>query len=1437
MRSPAFRLIPHFQAMQRRRLNLKLLLGLAGGALVVLVLIFFVHRWQVERNAGALLTLADQAQQSGNLGKAAEHLRAFVNFRPDDVTGYVKWANVTTDLAEKPTSTHNERVLANSVLEAAMRKAPEQSDLRRRLIDFKMKIGRLRDAREHLEVLIQERPDDPELQLLLARCLVADHEDDQAQRLLFGLVGYDRKSGTFDIRQARAAKQVEVYALLAALLRVRQELPELAEQVADQMVAANSNDFRAYLERGRFRMSLGKRDLAKQDLARAFEMAPQDPDAIVDWAAVKIEEKDFDAACQLLDRGIELAPTEERMYRQRASMEFFHRQDLATALKYVQMGLKAVPNDQSLTSFQAELQLRQEDRAGIDATLATMQKAEVDAEVIDYYRARRLTLDRKWIDAVREFERLRPLLAHWPERQNEISLYLGKCYERIGQPDRALEAYRLVLRTDARLEEAKDGVERMMRATGQAKPPGADTLSALTAEQLRLPAASRDWKRVEDKVEEEIRERKLDEAAAALLRVQLLMVRQQYDDAAALLATRLESEPGNLTLWLYSIAVTQMNPQQGAKPALQQLTAAERKFGDHVDLRLMRSKLLAQLREPDLPQRLRKLEDAPPTFSESERRRLWTGLASVYRSLGMADDLRRCWQLLAKSEPQNMSVRLQLFELAREREDNAAMQAALDEILEVAGSKQDSVWQYCEAARLLMLAAKSSDPAPQLIAAQELLDRSLKARPEWSQLHGLRAQLFTLQQRNDEAIDSYARAFELGPPQPNDVRQQVQLLSTQGRFEEAQRTLASLSQDRRRGVRPELQAEIYLRTGEVDEGLKLATEAIARDPNNAIKQVWYGQVLARAEETERAEQAFRRAVELAPQNPQTWLALVGNLVQAKQTEQAETELKRAAQQLDRAHGSLVQARGHEMLGQAAAAESHYQAALHANPADMALLRSAAAFYLGPVYTKPDGVSQGNVLLDRILAADRKKAADSPEIIAWARRTKARVIAGGGTYPDLLKAMSLIEANAIGGHWRPVDLSSAATILAARPEAVSRRKAIRFLKEVQDTQDLSVGEQLLLAELYNQLGDWEKCRAEMLDLLARQSSNPVVLRAYCQLLLARGLVSQAERYVERLTELEPDSLGSLLIRVQLLQKSNKTSEAVELATKGLPAIPSASDTQQLARAALLLRQAGLNDEAAKVMRQYVAFDLTARLALAEFVGKQGDLPQAFDLLDEAAKDQPAVDVARVAILILRERRSAGDTAGSKPKQAPDGDVAPFEARVAPWLAAAERQQPNSIPLLHQKSAWAEYCGKSDEEEAVYRAMLAQPELKRGERVLILNNLAFNLALRNKHVDESRQLIKEAIGIYGPSGFLIDTRAMVSLAAGDYEGAISDLNLAISEQDKPTRFFHLALAQQAAGNKTAAQRAFQEARKRGLTASDLSLLERSHHERLVRELGSS
>jgi tetratricopeptide (TPR) repeat protein len=379
----------------------------------------------------------------------------------------------------------------------------------------------------------------------------------------------------------------------------------------------------------------------------------------------------------------------------------------------------------------------------------------------------------------------------------------------------------------------------------------------------------------------------------------------------------------------------------------------------------------------------------------------------------------------------------------------------------------------------------------------------------------------------------------------------------------------------------------------------------------------------------------------------------------------------------------------------------------------------------------------------------------------------------------------------------------------------------LLQEIKEKQGLGLREQLILAQLYLRADEWPKCRTQMLETLGKHGSNQTVLSMYCRMLLDKKLIDQTQRWAGKLIEVDPTGDATMQIRAGLLVAQGKPDQATELLTGLLPSPIAHQDLRKLVTIATWLEQLELIPPAEKLLRRFVELEPRGELALAQFLGRHGDVEEAFEILLKNVNQQNRISVIQAAISTVRDRRTE---IGNR-----------YDKQIESWLDLAARDPALQRSALLQRASLRDVQGRHEDEEQLYRQLLARNDLTTAQRTLALNNLAFSLAMRNRAASGGMRLVKDAIEINGPTGALLDTRAMVSLSLGETERAISDLNLAISDIPKPSRYFHLALAQLAAGDKKSARISYLEAQRRGLKPEDVSQLERRMLENLLREIG--
>jgi cellulose synthase operon protein C len=868
-------------------------------------------------------------------------------------------------------------------------------------------------------------------------------------------------------------------------------------------------------------------------------------------------------------------------------------------------------------------------------------------------------------------------------------------------------------------------------------------------------------------------------------------------------------------------------------PKAERLVAeAARAMGDCVEVRLLQSQYLVQRRPDDVVPRLRKLLENADQFPEASRLQLWAGLLSAALQVGDMEQAGSLAQKIAQKQPNNALVRYFLFEKAIAAGDIPATKKALKEIEVVAG--QDSYWLYGQAVLLCLQTKDRKDVGPLMEQALNYLNRAGDLRKDWSRIPMVKAGIYLVQGKTDLALRSFQEAFDLGERNPAAIERMLQIYLQSQRIMEADQLLRRLE-----GERPSLpsawlkmEAEIAQQLGDTDRAVDRARKAVSPDSKSYSDQLWLGQMLAvfgmQAKEKEQAadaavllgdaEKAFRQAVKLEPKLPKVWVSLVAFLAAVGQQDKAETTIQEAETNIPAKDAPLALGRCYEIVKKPDDAQKQYEDALKAAPQDVLVARTLADFYrrVGKPLTAKE-------LLQKIL--DGKYQAKEPDL-AWARRELARVLAGSGRYPDLLKAESLVEQNLSGPGAVVADLRLLATLKESDPRPAEWDRAIVLLERL--GQSVTPDDRFTLAKLRSKKGDWIKASGLLRGLVASSAKDTRYLEFYIKALIDHNELSSAEGYCDHLDEIAPNSFITVSRRADLLCAKNQPRQAIELLknfvdnvdaqpqSRGLRLRLAAGKVIELGRQWTKPESASVVAEgmslAESLLRTYVKENPGHELVLAVFLGQHGKVGEALDMLEESLQIANVGEFSEACTCIVQ--------AGKCSKEQMQ--------RMSKIMQSAEVKFERPAPLLMALAALRTYQTLYSEAVGIYREILQ----KTPDDPAALNNLAVVQALQGVKLDESLKLVNQAMERAGPLGAMLDSRATVYLAMKDPEKALADMNASIAnkEEETPVRLFHLAQAHLLAGDSAQAKQVMVKALKMGLAKEMLQPLEFPAFEKL-------
>jgi tetratricopeptide (TPR) repeat protein len=1086
--------------MTKRTLNGRLLLGLLGGLATLALAAHLVHASQVHRHANTLRAQARQAEEEGQLGRAAICLRRCLEFAPEDTDVLTHYGELLDRLAETP----YERGRAAAVYRRVLGREPRRADVRRRLVVVTLELGWTAEAREHLERLLREEPGQADLEGLLGLTLELAGETKKAAVLYRQALGHD-------------PRQRDVALRLARLLHGPLDDPRKAARVLDDMVKALGDSADAFLERGRFRAETGALDEAAADLARARERAPDDLRVLLAAADLAVRRFRPEEARECFRRAVARAPDHTGARLALAGVEM-RAGDSRAAADCLRDGLAASPNNIDLLAALAEVLLARDESAAAAEAISRLRGRGASG-LADFLDGLLLVQAHEWARGLRALEAVVQQGGD-PALAARAAIAVGQCCEQLGDTDRRLTALQRAVALDpasgparlalaAALEAAGRGEEALAQyrqAVLLPRPPDDAWVllaRALVQRNRAVPERTRNWAEVE-KVLARAPRLPSQAAAVAVVRAEVLDARGQAEEARQVLEKAREAQPDQVGPW---VALAALAARQGdTRGAAAVLAAARGRLGDRRELRAAELDLVPPRGRP-AADALRELEKNPPSGNPEERDRFLVQVTTAWFERDEFRDGERLCRELAARPGTDLGTRVRLLEVA--------LQAGADEVAGVLVAdlrrlegEDGAWWRYGEAARLVLRAQRGDRDG--LEAAGRLLDEAARRRPEWPRVPLVRAYLAELSGDPDEAAGQYRRAFDLGERQPGVVQRLVRLLAERGLDADADQVLRRAQQQTPlAGGLARLAAEVALRLHNSERAVEMAQRAVAADSRDYRDQLWLGQVLGLAGQADEAEGALRRTVQLAGDLPDAWAALVAHLDRAGRAPEAAEALEAMAKKLPPDQVDLALALCHEALAHAAEADRHYRAALRERPDDGLVLQRAASFCV-----RLDRPAQAVPLLRRLL--DPAVAVPDGNRL-WARRQLALALAFDGDEASYRESQELARTDPVGdaAARRVRDFVEAARPT-TRPEALRRLEASR--KAAPPTAD----ELFRLARVFEAANDVDRARQTMLDVLALDIHNPEYLAHHAAGLLRRGKKDEARPWVTRLERLEPDS---------------------------------------------------------------------------------------------------------------------------------------------------------------------------------------------------------------------------------------------------------------------------------------------------------------------------
>ncbi|MDY0169825.1 MAG: tetratricopeptide repeat protein [Thermoguttaceae bacterium] len=1422
-----------------KTLNFRLLAILLVSGVVLGGAVYLLHRYQVRRNADVFLHEARRALQEAEAIEDVEGAEAdrkkdrlqhavrnyvwFVRLRPNDVDALEELGGLQMDVLQYPQ--------ALGTLERVVRLDPSRSDARRKLVDITMAFGRFEDAKTHLQqFLLKEDPDNAELLELVGVCQLMDGDNKEAVKTLEAAI-------------ERNPAQLQAYRYLAIALRFRLNVEQQADEWIRRMIQANPGSLDARLLAANYFQTVGAYDEAAEHAGRALKVDPDSRDGLWLMAQCELGRENLESAGRYAAEGLQKHPEHVPMYAIAADVAL-RGGSREEAARWLQQGLGATRRDPQLVWYLGNLLA---DGGQLDEAaklLAELKETDFTPARITYLEGRLDFQKRLWQSAARKFEKIRSDLAPWPNLVKQADYWRGRSYQQLGDEKRAEAAYRSSLNIDrsfspsraaladlmaagGELEEAVGEFGRLLRA-GETTPAGLAHFVRLNIlRTLQAPADERNWTPVERSLAD-LEKADPGSLDAIRLRAEMLLAQERSAEAEKLLDDAMAERADEIGLWLIRAGIGMR--QQNWDDVESVLKEAQTRFGDTLLLRLSRARYLVSRYGRNASDRLGQLAEDTDQFTDQQRQQLLLGLMGAAQQTGNWKLFKQWATEVVQKQPDNLGIRVALFEQAMRDNDREEMRRQLAAIKNIQG--EGAQWLYGQAVLLSLGAEDGADK--RLEQALELLNRAGKLQPRWPRVPLLTAGIYERQGRDEDALESYRNAVDMGETNPNAFRRFIQLLTKRGLFDEAQQRMEQLDQlgAQLPSELSRLRGGLLVNVGQLDEALDQARQTAANSESHA-DHLWLGRLAAGKGQREtslgneeagrqllhEAEESFLRAAAMGGDAPDTHLALIQLYMATSRRELAATQIEQIEKHVDQQRRPLALAAAYELLGEAAQAEKQYQAALEAEPSSALRARLLAEFYWRT--NRPERAEQ---LASRILETDEFNVNEDDR--RWARRQLARVLIARGGYQNLIDAGSLIDENLKHGE-NEADRRIKVALDQAHPSRAKRERAIKDLEQLVAKQSEKVPSDVLgLAQLYLAADNWPKARPLLRDLATSHPEELRYVATFVEALLNHGEAEEAEPHLEQLAATAPNNFGTVSLQAESLFLGEQYEQVLDLLNEFVDR-PDAQPEDASARLRLVagaferfigrLREAEQNEHARQftsaaesLYRRYLQIHPEHELLLAAFLARQGRTVEAMGMFERRWQTLNSANLAQMAAILLKSDAVTKDQI----------------QRTERIVERAIQEASDPVPLHLVMAEIRTEQQRFDDAEEHYRDILK----KHPDHAVALNNLAVLLALQGIKLDEAEEFINRAIAGTGPVGSMLDSRATVYTARGEYDKALSDINQAIAENDSPAWLFRRALIHFRAGRKAEATKALAEAHMKGLTAEMLQPLERSEYQKI-------
>jgi len=1416
--------------MAGKRLNIKFVVILTSILVVLGLGAFGMLHIQSSRQVEICYQIGLDAFEKGDMVEARTNLGHVVDKLQNDedrVNAMRKLTLAYITLLDQSNKSHNDVELCQSVCERALQVdaselGKDRAKIKEALARCQELLGRTSKAAQTYVELSNEFPDNPDFLLHAADCYTRS-KDAKAVDVLSKLVSFHKEFIPGWIAYAKYYQEADQY--------------DLALQQLNAMVA-ETETAQAYAQRAIFlyiHPELEQMALAEESAVNAIRLDPNNVDALIAGVKMCIYRKQYPQAHEylakarkiamdspdkardqyLIDFGVELSDAEGKPESALELLQHDVTDDPMNVTKHLQLFQRLIVLDK-MEDAQKEIKKLQE-------VLPNAPK-----EYLGFFEAMIDIRQEKWAEAVKKLELARSFMDQQPEMLAYIDRQRALCYGRLGQVDKQFEAYQKAilnaseeqvvpfyiayiqaLHSVGRIQQMEDLLSELRDKIGTEKFMDFHELrtlyfALLQQKEALKPADEQNW----DELNREMQSHNVDtnNPEGILLSVRMLVKQGKVADAKDLLRRAIVEHPNTVAFVSY-LALLEAQ-EKNYKEAISILDTEYATKKDSPGLLVTKIRILSQMKSTDkeaqaeVEKQLHDIEKISFGLEETMKITILKQLAMAWLQFENLNEADRLYTSIIQFEPENVGIKIQLFDLARKTDNEQKMTAQMERMNKELGPSSPE-YRYCLATKNVWEYSKKPDNPEKLNLAKEQLNVASQLRPTWVYIPRAQAEIAILEKDYDAAINYLNRVDQIGSLTTQQLNLLIRLLYLKNRDGDVKALIQRKREANLAIDAAMMSVEALANSGEGDEAVRRGSEII--DPSNPKDYLWIGHIALRAKDYRKAEDAFQHVTEIAPENPNGWLSLLQvQKIQNMDVNQDEFIGKiRAA--VPEAKLPLCLAKAYQLFGDAKEAERTFQQAAALEPNNLEVLFSISQFYM--CTTHPELAIPFLKKMSDLITADSRLNVDTKnQQLAWTRRSLAQVYSGMGNYDFQTQGLQLIEENLSRQPDSLEDLKVKALLLASRNNPEDNQRAIEIFDTIPtlSSRELFTLAKTCFVQSFNPaaLSLKEKGQSIMNELVSSNENNVEYLTEFLNMLFAQNTAADTmASYVDRLESIQgADHPQVIYYRLRLfLLTSQNHREVQEWLKEHLPKQVTDQNIEFLRKYAIALEKAEQLDAAQNIWTlltnarpQYVSQFLL-------YLSRQQGFTKAFAYLQ--ANEEKIEPKEQLNLIYFACRHAKTTVTRDEYKQ------------IAEYVKVLFRDDPEALEVKMFQAQMLELQGKYDEAIAIYNKLLEEP-FTAAQTTSIENSLAYLLALTGRDVARAIALIDEAIEKFPNDPNLRDSRALVYMHSKERtktDQAMADLKSVVAGGNSGIYQFHLAKIYLNRANPNAAKIAFEEAKR--------------------------